>query len=55
MNKDKVYLVFHKKGVISDDKFNDYMQRLRDALGGDTSWLVICNGFDEFVKAYGGG
>ncbi len=55
LNRDKVYLVFHKKGVISDAEFNDYVQKLRDALGGDTGWLVICHGFDEFVKAYAEG
>ncbi|MBO3842984.1 MAG: hypothetical protein FGF48_11325 [Candidatus Brockarchaeota archaeon] len=54
LNKDKVYLVFGRKGVISDAEFNGYAQKIRDALGEDASWLVICNGFYEFVKAYGG-
>ncbi|MGC8836311.1 MAG: hypothetical protein ACP5PL_05170 [Infirmifilum sp.] len=50
----QAYLVFGKKGVMSDAEFGDYTQRLRDALGGDTSWLIICHGFDEFNKAYVG-
>ncbi|MEM3648893.1 MAG: hypothetical protein QW506_07000, partial [Thermoproteota archaeon] len=49
----KVYLVFGKKGVFAE--FDDYVEKLRGALGGDTSWLVICHGFDEFVKAYAEG
>jgi len=52
LRKDKVYLVFGKRGVLSDIEFKDYEQELRDALGGDTSWLKIFHGFDEFVKAY---
>ncbi|MEM2946501.1 MAG: hypothetical protein QXI87_09195 [Thermoproteota archaeon] len=48
----KVYLVFGKKEVFAE--FDAYVKNLRDALGGDTNWLVICNGFDEFIKAYEG-
>jgi len=54
MELEEVFLVFGKKGVISDTKFDEYAKKLRDALGGDTSWLVICYGFKEFEGAYGG-
>ncbi|MBO3832875.1 MAG: hypothetical protein FGF51_05755 [Candidatus Brockarchaeota archaeon] len=43
----KVCLIFGKK-VLDDDAFNNHMQRLRDALGGDTGWLVIYNGLEEY-------
>lgn len=29
LNKDKVYLVFYKKGVISDGEFNSYAHKIR--------------------------
>ncbi len=54
LKRGKVYLVFVKMGILSDVDFNDYIQKLRAALGGDTSWLKICHGFDEFVKEYEG-
>lgn len=51
---EKVYLVFSKKGVMSDAKFDEYVKKIRNALGGDTGWLAICHGLEEFVKAYVG-
>ncbi|MEM3424376.1 MAG: hypothetical protein QXI42_01015 [Thermoproteota archaeon] len=47
----KVCLVFCKK-VLDDATFNGYMQKLRDALGGDTSWLETFNGFEEYKSKY---
>ncbi|MBO3810143.1 MAG: hypothetical protein FGF50_11205, partial [Candidatus Brockarchaeota archaeon] len=43
----KVYLIFGKEGVISDVEFNEYMQKLRSALGADTSWLDIHYGIKK--------
>lgn len=42
------------KKVLNDATFNYYMQKLRDALGGDTSWLETFNGFEEYKSKYSG-
>lgn len=47
LGEDKVYLIFVKKGVVSDAELNGYIQKLRDALGGDTSWLIVWHGLPE--------
>jgi len=39
-----VDLVFGREGVISEAKFMEYAQKIKDALGGETSWLKIYYG-----------
>jgi|YelNatPaOPRAMG01_1025707.scaffolds.fasta_scaffold27028_5 hypothetical protein len=40
----KVHSIFDKEGVISDAKFNGYMQKLRSASEGDSNWPDIYYG-----------